>query len=81
MLDNMDLGEGMRASVGRLVEMALRKRISGLRKWLRQNAPECGEEQKHLEEGTPERVYWHYGYMVALRDILTLIHPKSPFSP
>ncbi len=29
-------------------------------------------QQRHLDEGTVERAYWHYGYMVALRDVLRL---------
>jgi hypothetical protein len=49
---------------------ALKNRANGLRDWLTENAPECFTEQKHLDEGTQERVYWHYGYMVALRDAL-----------
>lgn len=27
-------------------------------------------EQKHLDAGTVERDYWHYGYLIALRDVL-----------
>jgi hypothetical protein len=41
--------------------------------WLQKNAPECSQQQKHLDEGSQERVYWHYGYMVALRDVLHLL--------
>lgn len=48
-------------------------RIRDLRGWLDANAPHCLAEQKHLEEGSHERVYWHYGYMVALRDTLALL--------
>ncbi len=48
--------------------------ISG---WLKQTAPECSSEQKHCEEGTQERVYWHYGYLVALRDVLRLLRGKA----
>ncbi len=48
-------------------------RINGLKDWLRENAPECFSEQKHLHENTAERVYWHYGYMVALRDVMRLL--------
>lgn len=33
----------------------------------------AGEEQMHLCEGTPERVYWHFGYAVALKDVLRLL--------
>ena len=31
------------------------------------------QEQRHLDAGTPEREYWHYGYMVALRDVIRLL--------
>lgn len=44
-----------------------------LSEWLRKNAPECYTEQKHLEEGSQERVYWHYGYLAALRDVVRLL--------
>ena len=52
---------------------AVEKRVSDLKEWLQKNAPESLTEQKHLDEGTQERVYWHYGYMVALRDILKFL--------
>jgi len=45
------------------------KRASGISDWLKENDQECFEEQKHLDPGTQERIYWHYGYLVALRDI------------
>jgi hypothetical protein len=45
-------------------------RIKGIREWLKKEAPECFSEQKHTEEGTQERVYWHHGYMMGLRDAL-----------
>lgn len=28
------------------------------------------EEQKHLDEGSEARTYWHYGYGMAILDIL-----------
>jgi hypothetical protein len=34
-------------------------------------------EQKHLYEGSSERVYWHYGYAMALRDILRIFEAGS----
>ncbi len=49
------------------------KRVDDLREWLKQNAPEVFTEQKHLDDGTRERAYWHYGYMVALRDVLRFL--------
>jgi hypothetical protein len=41
------------------------KRANGISDWLKEN----GREQKHLDRETQERIYWHYGYLVALRDI------------
>ena len=37
--------------------------------WLKSNHPEVFTEQKHLDAGTPERAYWHYGRWSALKDI------------
>jgi hypothetical protein len=48
----------------------VRERERNLTEWLRDNAPFCVTDQKHLDADTPERAYWHYGYMVALRDVL-----------
>ena len=50
----------------------LHKRRDKLRKMLRRDHPEVGDEMKHLDDGTPEQAYWHYGYMMALHDILAL---------
>ena len=52
---------------------AVEKRATDLRDWLQKTAPDCLTEQKHLDENSQERVYWHYGYMVALRDVLRLL--------
>lgn len=40
-------------------------------------APINVEEQKHLDAGTAEQAYWHYGYMIALKDVLNLIDAKG----
>lgn len=53
------------------------ERITELTAWLAENAPECPEDQKHLDEGSAERAYWHYGYLIALRDVLNLIEGRS----
>lgn len=55
----------------------LEERCNALRYWLKRESPDCFEEQKHLEEGNPERVHWHYGYMVALRDVLRLFTEET----
>ena len=43
----------------------------GIADWLKKVAPYVFEEQKQLDADTVERIYWHYGYLVALRDVLT----------
>ena len=44
-------------------------RIKGLKDWLIEQDPNCFKEQKHLDEGTPERIYWHYGELMTLIDL------------
>ena len=46
------------------------RRVRELDRWLDEQDVDVRIEQKHLDEGTRERIYWHYGYMVALRDAL-----------
>ena len=53
-----------------VLEKALQGRAEELKSWLDANGRECWDEQKHLEEGTPEQIYWHFGYFSALRDVL-----------
>jgi hypothetical protein len=52
---------------------ALKKRAQDLEDWLKEKAPESFVEQKHAEEDTQERIYWHHGYMMGLRDALRLL--------
>lgn len=55
------------------VEDLLQARADGIGSWLEEVGNSCRMEQKHCQEGTVERVYWHYGYMTALRDALDLL--------
>jgi hypothetical protein len=48
----------------------LRNRIATLTRWLDKHCPDCETEKAHLGEGSREQVYWNYGYLVALRDML-----------
>jgi len=54
---------------GSPLEQLLEKRIKRLSTWLDRNAAYCTQEQAHLDEGSRERAYWHYGYVVALADV------------
>ena len=61
-----------------MVEDELRKlknRRDDLRAELRKTNPEIFDEQKHTDSGTAEKAYWHFGYMMALDDVLRLLLP------
>lgn len=51
----------------------LQKRCQGQLSWLEKDHPEVFSEQLHTIRDTQERVYWHYGYAIALRDALNLM--------
>ena len=53
-----------------ILEKALQRRAEELKSWLDAKGRECWDEQKHLQEGSPEQIYWHFGYFSALRDVL-----------
>ncbi len=55
----------------------LKKRKDGIRRWLGNEAPYVPCDQKHLDAGTVERAYWHYGYQAALDDALRVLQ-KAP---
>jgi hypothetical protein len=59
------------------VERALRDRASELSKWLADHGSDYREMQAHLDAGSSERSYWHYGYLIALRDVLRLIDSQK----
>jgi hypothetical protein len=39
------------------------------------------EQNKHLDEGTVERAYWHAGYVTAMRDVLRMIDRREEKYP
>lgn len=38
-----------------------------------EEAEKAVREQRHLDEGTNERTYWHYGYASALKDVIEIL--------
>jgi hypothetical protein len=56
---------------------ALSRRVAELTRWLAENAPACETAQKHLDQGTVEQAYWHYGYLCALRDVESMMTRRS----
>jgi hypothetical protein len=56
---------------------ALSDKANALKGWLAEHAPYCETSQKHLDEGTVEQAYWHYGYVCAIRDVLAIVDSES----
>lgn len=55
------------------VAQTLRDESTALSEWLEENGPYCAVEQAHLKAGSRERAYWHYGYLMALRDVQAML--------
>ncbi|HWB44310.1 MAG TPA: hypothetical protein VG900_02635 [Hyphomicrobiaceae bacterium] len=51
----------------------LELRRDNILSWLDDEAPYTAADQKHLDQDTPERAYWHYGYQAALTDVIELL--------
>jgi hypothetical protein len=51
----------------------LELRRDNLLGWVDDEAPYTAADQKHLDQGTPERAYWHHGYQAALTDVIELL--------
>lgn len=66
----LDTEEREALADNRSLEELIRERFAGMREWLEQNAAKEIAEQKHLDTGSAERAYWHFGYAAALRDVL-----------
>jgi len=52
------------------LQEALENRAKELKRWLDQNGHYCWNEQRHLNEGSSEQLYWHFGYFSAIQDVL-----------
>jgi len=50
--------------------LKFQNRADSIGAWLDENCPYVFTDQKHLEENTVERSYWHYGYRAALEDVI-----------
>lgn len=51
----------------------IRRNRDAIREWLDEAAPLAAVEQRHLDEGSPERAYWHHGYQAALTDVIDML--------
>jgi hypothetical protein len=56
---------------------AMSGKLAAMSRELNREAPDCETSQKHLDPGTVERAYWHYGYICGARDVLALVERSS----
>jgi hypothetical protein len=59
-----------------IYKQKIEKRATDLQKWLDENGKNCTNDQAHTLPNTTEKIYWHYGYMIALKDMLKLIEKE-----
>ena len=50
----------------------IREKMDAIRKQLEEDSPECFVEQAHTDGHGIAKTYWHYGYLIALKDVLQL---------
>jgi hypothetical protein len=72
MIDRVNEARGYPLAPGQ-VEQVLVDETTALSEWLQANGPYCVAERAHLEAGSRERAYWHYGYLTALRDVQAML--------
>ena len=53
------------------IERELDANIDSLTQWLRENSPDG--QAAHADEGAYERLAWHTGYLIALRDVRAML--------
>ena len=63
------------------MEDSIRHCAEALDQWMKKHAPHAMEEQAHLDEESDARVYWNYGYLMALRDVLEAMDHHAPLPP
>lgn len=59
--------------MSRSVDCRIRQRIETLERWLQDQGVDVKHEQAHLDPSSNEHLYWHYGYLIGLRDALNAL--------
>ena len=58
------------------LEDAIDLRVALLTEWLKENAPDSREGLASLDEEKREHIFWHHGYLVALRAVRNFIRHR-----
>lgn len=74
-----ELWEEAAASLGEpevALEDAIESRMALLSEWLQENAPRSHEGLAGLDRAAREQIFWHHGYLVALRSVRSFIRSR-----
>lgn len=58
------------------LEDAIDTRIAFLTAWLEENTPRSHESLAGLDRAAREQIFWHHGYLVALRSVRRFIRSR-----
>ncbi len=58
------------------LEEAIETRMAFLSEWLQSNVPASHDGLTSLDRVTREQVFWHHGYLVALRSVRNFIQSR-----
>ena len=53
------------------------RRIAELGRWLAEQGVDVRAEQAHLDQGSRDRLYWHYGYFIGLQEALKVLTARG----
>ena len=54
-------------------EGALEREIAKLGEWLAAQGLDLRDDDAHAHEGSRDRLYWHYGYFIGLKQALAML--------
>jgi hypothetical protein len=58
-------------------EALVRARIEELGKWLSAQGVNVADDRAHIDQGSRDRLYWHFGYLIGLQEALKVLTSRS----
>jgi hypothetical protein len=68
----------MQSDLHETLKGLLEKRMDALTTGVGEKAT---RDQRHLQDGSEQRAYWHYGYASALKDVLAILDDAGGIRP
>jgi hypothetical protein len=64
-------------STPRFAEVLLDNEIAELREWLGAQGLDLQSDTAHADEGSRDRLYWHYGYFMGLKHAQAMLTSRG----